>query len=122
MTGESLLGKGRDGWSGAAVGAGDQRRLPGLGPGLGSERRARVGDAGVFHERAFSLCRASPGAPAAPPLAPRHGGAEWAWGVVCVRSVFQISFVNYGEIPLLPLRCKDKTSWEEHQSSVSRLP
>lgn len=78
-----------------------------------------MGDAGAFHERAFSLCRVSAGRPSARSSVRR---SRMGLGVVCARRVFQISFVNYGEIPLLPLRCKDKTFWEEHQSSVSRLP
>lgn len=44
------------------MGAGDQRRpgQPRLPRGwAGSEERARVGDAGAFHERAFSLCGVS---------------------------------------------------------------
>lgn len=89
-----------------------------VGPGLGSEGRARVGDAGVFHERACSLSRCA-GRPSARSSTRRSGMGS---GLVCVHSAFQISFVNDGEIPLLPLRCKDKASWEEHQPSVSRLP
>lgn len=123
MTGEFLLGKGADG---SPQPAGMGRRgepgtsggFPGWGRGWGgSKGRARVGDAGVFHERAFWLCRAS-----RPSARSSARSSRMGLGVVRAHSVFQISFVNCGEIPLLPLRCKDKTSWEEHQSSVSRLP
>lgn len=88
----------------------------GMGPKCASEGRAPVADAGVFHERAFSLCPASPSARSS------VRRSRTGLGVVCAHRVFQISFVNDGEIPLLPLRCKDETSWEEHQFSVSRLP
>lgn len=108
-------------------------RPPAPGLGLGLElgpvprRRTRVGDAGGFHERAFVLCGAraalqqslrSAGRPSAR-LVGTEKQNEPGGGFLSQGKYFR--FPLYGEIPVFPRGCTDKTPWEEHPSSFSRL-